>query len=93
MSWPTTLVSYKKTDRFDQDTVPAGFLANHQTKAGVWAMIRVVEGEIDLVQGDESERLTSKIPGFVEPEAVHHLNPVGPVVFYVEFFRDANEAG
>ena len=38
---PDTVTSYKRTPEFNQDTVPAGLLAAHQTKAGTWGLIVV----------------------------------------------------
>lgn len=90
MEWPSTLIPYNRTEEFDQDSVPDSLLSEHSTKAGVWAMIRVVEGSMELNVGDEVEELHPKNPGFVEPEASHHLKIDGPVRFFVEFYRDAS---
>ena len=94
MDWPSTLVPYHRTDEFTEDTIPEGLTTEHDLKKGVWAMIRVLEGEltyIDLENGREVA-LTPKAPGFVEPQQRHRVTAAGPVRFYVEFFRDANEA-
>ncbi len=90
MEWPSTLIPYQRSDEFDQDSVPENLLTNHSTKPGVWAMIRVLEGKLMLTVGDEVEELHPKNPGFVEPEAEHHITPEGDVRFYVEFYRDAS---
>ena len=90
MKWPSTLVTYKRTDRFNQDSVPEKFLSEHKTKDGVWAMIRVVDGEVKLIrEGAESETLNRRFPGFVQPNEPHRLELLGDVEFYLEFFRDS----
>lgn len=91
MSWPSTLVSYKRTDVFTQDTIPEGLTSTHSTKEGVWALIRILEGELQFqVEGEAPEVLSRSNPGLVEPAVPHHVAAVGPVRFYVEFFRDAS---
>ena len=39
---------YRSTPVFDQDTLPATLRARHTTKAGVWGVIRVIEGQLQL---------------------------------------------
>ena len=41
---PDNLVPYKHTDMFTETTVPAGLLRDHNTKEGVWGLIRVDDG-------------------------------------------------
>jgi tellurite resistance-related uncharacterized protein len=43
---PAGLTAYKQTPIFDQDSLPAGLRREHRTKAGVWALIHVVEGSL-----------------------------------------------
>lgn len=91
MNWPSTLVSYKKTDIFTEDTIPAELKESHTTKGGVWALIRILEGEIQYqLEGAMPEILSRSNPGLVEPDLPHHFAAVGPVRFYIEYFRDAN---
>ncbi len=91
MNWPSTLVSYKKTDIFTEDTLPAGLQQSHRTKGGVWALIRILEGELQFqLEGGMPEILSRSNPGLVEPDLPHHIEAVGPVRFYIEFFRDAS---
>lgn len=90
MDWPNTLIPTRRTDEFDEKTLPKGLLKDHATKAGVWAMIRVVEGTLIFRQGDEEYELHPKKPGFVEPEVPHSIEPKGAVRFYIEFYRNAS---
>ncbi len=41
---PSHFEPYQRTEVFDEVTVPAGLLANHTTKAGVWGQIHVQSG-------------------------------------------------
>lgn len=92
MNWPSTLVPYRRTPTFDQDSVPDNLLAGHSTRAGVWAMLRVVEGRLDFVDEESGSRLTLEPnrPGFIEPQIEHHIEIDGDVSFYIEFYRDAS---
>ena len=41
--------TYRSTPIFDQDTIPAALQRRHDTKEGVWGVIRVLEGKLRLV--------------------------------------------
>lgn len=85
---PDNVKAYKRTPLFTQETVPDALLNNHNTKAGVWGLIQVEEGELDYtIEDTETHRLTPDNPGVVEPEVVHHVTPVGTVAFFVEFYK------
>lgn len=89
MSWPTTLISLKKTETFTRDTVPPSFANSLSCPAGVWAMVRVLEGGLDLCVGEDAERLTRQNPGFVEPDQIVQLRGLSDDVrFFVELFRE-----
>ncbi|UTA48046.1 DUF1971 domain-containing protein [Simiduia sp. 21SJ11W-1] len=87
---PEHLVAYKKTPVFSETTVPAGLLKEHQTKAGAWGKIVVLEGELEYtINEPETETLvlTPARFGVVEPQILHQVKPLGTVQFYVEFYR------
>ena len=90
---PPGLESYRRTDTFSEQTVPAGLLKAHATKAGTWGLIQVTDGELLYRIEDErripaEHRLRADLPpGVVEPTILHSVEPVGPVRFHVEFFR------
>lgn len=89
MKIPENFVCYKKTPVFDQDTVPARILTEHNTKAGVWGHLVVVAGEIEYVDLEES-RTTLATPQHavvIAPQRKHHLRLLGPVTFFVEFYQ------
>jgi tellurite resistance-related uncharacterized protein len=86
---PDAFVAYKRTPQFTEATIPAGLRRNHATKAGVWGKIIVVEGRLRYrVAGMDSDvELSPDREGIVEPQVVHHVEPIGRVRFYVEFYR------
>lgn len=89
----TTPIPYRSTPVFDQDTLPAALRRRHNTKAGVWGVIRVIEGEVKLTYLDpESETiLTPASPGLVLPQQPHFVTPLGPMRMQVDFFDSAPE--
>jgi tellurite methyltransferase len=86
---PVSFVAYKRTPEFTEETIPAGLRRNHSTKAGVWGKIIVVEGRLRyrVATSNCDVELFPDQAGIVEPEVLHHVEPIGPVRFYVEFYR------
>lgn len=79
---------YRSTPVFDQDTLPAALRARHDTKAGVWGLVRVLEGEVILTYLDPPSevRLTPDNPGIIAPRQPHFVTPVGPMKMQVDFY-------
>ena len=79
---------YRSTPVFDQDTLPAALRARHATKAGVWGVIRVLEGELRLtyLEPKSSVLLTPETPGQVLPQQPHFVTPLGPMKMQVDFY-------
>ncbi len=92
---PAGLSAYKRTPIFDQDSLPAGLRREHRTKAGVWALIHVVEGSLRyrILEPRSEEILTVGAPGVVRPEQPHEVEPVGAVRLYVEFYSASKVEG
>ena len=90
---PPGLEAYKRTPLFTEATVPPGLLKNHSTKEGTWGLIHVVAGELRYFVTDPRrpsscrDLIAGSAPGIVEPTIVHRVEPVGPVHFWVEFYR------
>ena len=87
---PPDYEPYRRTPDFDQESVPKALLERHTTKPGVWARIHVTQGSLDYLLHEPfraRERLTPQTPGIIPPEVEHHIEIVGPVSFYVEFWR------
>lgn len=87
---PNNVQAYKKTPLFDQNTVPAGLLKTHTTKAETWGKICIIKGTLLYVietEPLESIELSPLNYGVVEPEIPHHVELLGEVEFFVEFFK------
>jgi tellurite resistance-related uncharacterized protein len=87
---PDNAAAYKRTPEFNQSTIPNGLLKNHQTKAGVWGKINILEGRLLYLIEETNEQfeLDATTAGVVEPAVLHHIKPLGSVRFYVEFYRE-----
>lgn len=85
---------YKSTPVFDENSLPDAIRANHATKAGVWGLLRVLEGEVRLVFDDPPRevRVTPDSPAPIPPEALHHVEVTGPMRMQVEFYREPPDA-
>lgn len=86
-AWPPGLVAYRRTPEFTAATIPAGLTRGHSTKAGVWAALNVLEGELifrDLERHTE-RRLGQGIHGLIFPTRLHEVEPLDGVRFFVEF--------
>jgi len=84
------LAPYKRTPEFNETNIPHGLLHAHQTKAGVWGKIVVLEGKLQYLINEPKEEiiiLDETIYGVVEPTILHEVKPLGAVRFYVEFYR------
>jgi tellurite resistance-related uncharacterized protein len=81
---------YKSTPVFDEATLPAAIRNAHDTKAGVWGLLRALEGEARLVFHDPARTVvvTPGSPGVIAPQAVHHVELSGPARLQVEFYRE-----
>jgi tellurite methyltransferase len=86
---PDSFVAYKRTAEFTEASVPDGLKRNHATRAGVWGKIVVVEGRLRYSIDEWSRTLELDVerPGIVVPEVKHHVEPLGAVRFFVEFYR------
>ena len=84
-------VAYRKTAVFRQDTIPMALRQRHTTKEGSWGKIWVISGQLRyqiLSDIPETHTLTPDLPGIIEPQIPHQVESVGPVEFYVEFYRE-----
>ena len=79
---------YQSTPVFDQDSLPAALRTRHDTKAGVWGLIRVIEGQLRLTYLDPASELllSPGNPGLILPQQPHFVTPVGAVKMQVDFY-------
>ena len=81
---------YKSTPEFDERSLPEALRNRHSTKAGVWGLLRVIEGEVRLVFEDPPRvvQVTPGAPAEIAPQAWHHVETSGPMRMHVEFYRE-----
>ena len=88
--FPASLAKYSESPTFDQDTLPQALRRDHNTKAGVWGRIVVLEGALIYQRaGCEPDIVTAAAPATVFPKERHFVRPKGAVRFKVEFYLDA----
>lgn len=93
MPLPPDVRPYNRTPDFTEATLPEGLRRAHDTKAGVWGLIHVLEGRLAYRVTDARRTASETVltpesePGLVEPTILHEVEPLGPVRFYVEFHR------
>lgn len=86
---PPGLEAYSRSPEFDAETLPAALRRGHSTKAGVWALIHVIEGRLIYRTYDPPTRtvLEPGTPGVIGPQQLHEVEPAQtPLRMYVEFY-------
>jgi len=86
---PSGAVAYRRTATFTEGTIPTALRSEHRTKAGVWGAITVVQGRLRLRRLDPPDETIIDAPAaaIVAPEEPHEVEPLGPLRFFVEFYR------
>lgn len=87
---PAGLTLLRRTPVFDQSTIPPGLRRNHRTAAGVWGVIRVVDGRLlyRTIEPAAERVLDPQHSAVIRPAQMHEVAPLGAVRFFVEFFAD-----
>lgn len=85
---PPGVVAYRRTPIFTEATLPGALRHRHQTKAGVWGLINVIEGRLRFRRLDPPSEtvIDPSAPTVVAPEEPHEVEPLGLVRFFVEFY-------
>lgn len=83
-------IPYKVTPVFDETSLPEAIRSAHNTKPGVWGLLRVLEGEVRLVFHEPRREVlvTPGSPAPIPPQEVHHVEVSGPMRMQVEFYRE-----
>src|SRR5690606_6515324 len=87
---PPGVSEYKRTEEYDEHTIPAGLRRSHRLKAETWGEIVVTRGRLLYVLEDEGDltfALRPGQPGVVAPRRPHHVEPQAGARFYVRFLR------
>ncbi|MXP29309.1 DUF1971 domain-containing protein [Porphyrobacter algicida] len=81
---------YRSTPVFDSDSLPKALRARHDTKAGVWGHICVLEGRLKLTVLDPPGEsiLEPGRPGIVLPQQPHFVTPLGEMRMQVHFYTE-----
>lgn len=81
---------YRSSPVFDETTLPAALRREHRTKAGVWGIVRVIEGRLKLTYlYPPSEMIvTPDVPGPILPEQPHFVEPLGAMRMQVDFYDE-----
>lgn len=81
---------YKTTPVWDEHTLPAAIRGDHSTKAGVWGLLCVLEGDARLVfhEPRREVHVTPGYPGKIPPTQIHHVELTGPARLFVEFYHE-----
>ena len=79
---------YRSTPVFDETSLPAALRSRHNTKAGVWGLIRVIVGRLKLrfLEPASEVVLEPGKPGLVLPEQPHEVEPLGAMRMQVDFY-------
>jgi tellurite resistance-related uncharacterized protein len=87
---PSGLELTRTTDKFDNDTVPAGLLRAHRLPDGTWGRLVVHSGTMRFVFEDRAEQPIVVGVGdsvVIPPARAHHVEFDGRACFVVEFHR------
>lgn len=79
---------YRSTPVFDQDTLPSALRNRHATKAGVWGLICVIEGQLLLtyLEPPSEVLLDAAQAAVVLPQQPHFVTPQGRMKMQVDFY-------
>jgi len=87
---PSHVHKYAETPIFTKETVPQKLINLHDTKAGVWGRLVVLEGSLDyIIEGPPqiTQHIDTHSIGIIEPTVLHRVEIVKPVKFKVEFLK------
>ena len=90
---PRGHVAYKRTPSFTRESLPEGLLRRHDTKAGVWGVLHVSSGALELFEaegeGESRQVVAAGESAIIRPEVPHRVAPLGEVEFHIELWRAA----
>jgi hemoglobin len=87
---PEGFEAYGRSPDFTPETLPARLQSAHTTKAGTWAMLHVIEGEVlyrlePPHYGEQRAKAGEAI--VIEAEVAHRVAFTAPGRIFVEFYR------
>ena len=84
------LIKYCETPIFTGETVPAKLTREHNTQAGVWGRLVILEGTLDYIvpsMPEESRNLSKGESGIIELQVIHFVTPQKGTAFRAEFYK------
>lgn len=90
ISLPPHVQKYAQSPEFTEATVPHKLTHIHDTKAGVWGRLCVLEGALDYVvpvPPETVQHVSADSFAIIQPQQPHHVRIIGPVRFKVEFLK------
>lgn len=90
----TELICYKKMPTWTKQSLPEMFQQKHNTKAGTWAKLTVLKGQLKFYSLNEDGKILAEQifsagddTPFVEPQAWHKVEPISDdLECYLEFY-------
>ena len=81
---------YGASPIFDELSLPDSLRHEHSPRDGTWGLLRVLEGEVELVFLDPASRrrVTPDKPAPIPPQSPHFVRLHGPMKMQVEFYRE-----
>lgn len=85
-----TILPYGASPVFNENTLPNALRKEHRTKDGTWGLLRVLEGEVELIFLDPQQvrRVTPESPGPIPPQSPHYVKVSAPMKMLVEFYHE-----
>jgi tellurite resistance-related uncharacterized protein len=88
---PANVQPYKHTQTFTQATTPKGFLKQHSSRAGIWALLCVEKGQLEYVITESGYERTIFLhvgeSAVVAPEHKHYVSPSRSCAFHMIYYR------
>jgi tellurite resistance-related uncharacterized protein len=87
---PSDAACYRQIGPFNQDSLPAGLLAEHRLKEGVWGVLTVLDGAIGFSWDDaDGGKVEIAAPAsiVIPPTVPHHIDIRGPFILRIGFHR------
>jgi tellurite resistance-related uncharacterized protein len=83
-----TIAPYRSTPVFDETTLPSALRNRHSTGAGIWGVIRVMQGQVRLNYLDPPSQiiLDGATRGALLPGQLHFVEPLGPFKMQIDFY-------
>lgn len=87
---PTNVEKYAESPEFTEKNVPAKLTSIHNTKAGVWGRLCILDGRLKyIIPGPPLKAciIESGQTGIIRPEEPHRVEIIGFVRFKIEFCK------